>query len=62
MDGLPSGVQDALNAVIAREEMRLMPGEQPPDFELKLMGSEEWVRLSSFKGSRPVGLIFGSYT
>ncbi len=39
-----------------------MPGEQPPDFELKLMGSEERVQLSSFKGSRPVGLIFGSYT
>ena len=62
MDGLPSGVQDALNAVIARDEMGPMPGEQPPDFELKLMGSEERVRLSSFKGSRPVGLIFGSYT
>ncbi|MED5569244.1 MAG: hypothetical protein VYE19_06220, partial [Chloroflexota bacterium] len=44
MDGLPSGVQDALNAVIARDEMGPMPGEQPPDFELKLMGSEERVR------------------
>jgi hypothetical protein len=55
-------VQDALNAVIARDEMGPMPGEVPQDFELKRMGSEEWVRLSSFKGSRPVGLIFGSYT
>ena len=26
------------------------------------MGSEGGIRLSSFKGSRPVGLIFGSYT
>ena len=61
-DGLSPAVQDALNAVIARDEMGPMPGEVPLDFELKLMGSEERVRLSSFKGSRPVGLIFGSYT
>ncbi len=60
--GLSSGVQDALDAVIARDGMGPMPGEQPPDFELKLMGSEERVRLSSFKGNRAVGLIFGSYT
>ncbi len=62
LEGLPSGVQDALNAVIARDEMGPMPGDVPPDFELKPMGSEERVRLSSFKGNRPVGLIFGSYT
>lgn len=62
MCDLPPGVQDALNAVIARDEMRPMPGEQPPDFGLKLIGSEDRVRLSSFKGSRPVGLVFGSYT
>lgn len=60
--GLSSGVQEALNAVIARDEMGPMPGEQPPDFNLKLMGTEERIRLSSFKGNRAVGLIFGSYT
>ncbi len=60
--GLSCGVQSALDAVIARDEMGPMPGEFPPDFELKLRGSEERVRLSSFKGHRPVGLIFGSYT
>ena len=45
-----------------RDEMGPMAGEQPPDFELKLMGTEERVRLSSFKGNRAVGLLFGSYT
>ena len=60
--GLSAGVQDALDAVIARDEMGPMPGEQPPDFNLKLMGTEERVRLSNFKGKRAVGLIFGSYT
>ena len=37
-------------------------GEQPPDFSLKMMGSEQRVRLSSFKGEKPVALIFGTYT
>ena len=60
--GLSAGVQEALDAVIARDEMGPMAGEQPPDFDLKLMGTEERVRLSSFKGNRAVGLIFGSYT
>ena len=60
--GLSSGVQEALDAIIARDEMGPMPGEKPTDFNLKLMGTEERVRLSSFKGNRPVGLIFGSYT
>ena len=62
MECLQSGVRDALNAVIARDEMGPMPGEETPGFELKLIGSLERLRLSSFKGSRPVGLIFGSYT
>ncbi len=60
--GLSAGVQEALDAVIARDGMGPMAGEQPPDFDLKLMGTEERVRLSSFKGNRAVGLIFGSYT
>ena len=60
--GLSSGVQGALDAVIARDEMGPMPGELPPDFNLKRMGTEDRVRLSSCKGNRAVGLIFGSYT
>ena len=61
-EGLSPEVQSALDAVIARDEMGPAVGEQPTDFNLKLMGSEERVRLSSFIGRRPVGLIFGSYT
>jgi hypothetical protein len=38
-------------------------GEQAPDFELEELGREgELVRLSSYRGERPVALVFGSYT
>ncbi len=60
--GLSSNVVSALDAVIARDEMGPAVGEEPPDFNLRLKGSEERVRLSSFRGDRPVALIFGSYT
>ena len=43
-------------------EGRLKVGEMAADFNLKKMKSEERVRLSSFKGERPVALVFGSYT
>ncbi len=33
-----------------------------PDFELQYKKSEETVRLSSFRGHKPIALIFGSYT
>ena len=40
-----------------------MPGEPAPDFELPYADDEtRTVRLSSFAGSKPVALIFGSYT
>lgn len=59
---LDTTVRDALEAVVARDEMGPKEGENPPDFNLKLMGSDDRVSLSSFKGKRPVALIFGSYT
>lgn len=59
---LSPAMQSAVDAVIARDEMGPAVGEQPPDFYLKRMGSQERVRLSSFRGKRPVALIFGSYT
>lgn len=38
-------------------------GDVAPDFELPVVGAEgKTVKLSSFKGKRPVALIFGSYT
>lgn len=41
---------------------KLRPGDPAPDFNLPLLGKSENVRLSSFRGARPVVLIFGSYT
>lgn len=41
---------------------KLKPGDVAPDFELKYKQSDETVRLSSFRGEKPVALIFGSYT
>jgi hypothetical protein len=55
-------VRGALEGVVARDEMGPGVGQEPPDFFLKRMGSDDKVRLSSFKGKRPVALVFGSYT
>jgi hypothetical protein len=41
---------------------KLRPGDAAPDFDLPLLGKSETVRLSSFRNTRPVVLIFGSYT
>ena len=62
LDGLQTNVRAALTATAARDETGPKEGDVPPDFNLKRMGSEDKVSLSSFKGKRPVGLIFGSYT
>ncbi len=37
-------------------------GSMAPDFELEPPSGGHPVRLSSFRGDRPVALIFGSYT
>ena len=37
-------------------------GDVAPDFELHDVNGNNPVRLSSFIGSKPVALIFGSYT
>ncbi|NQW22704.1 MAG: hypothetical protein HQ475_04575 [SAR202 cluster bacterium] len=55
-------LREAMEAVVTRDEMGPHVGDAPPDFDLKRMGSEDRVRLSSFKGQKPVALIFGSYT
>src|SRR5690349_20635977 len=38
------------------------PGQPAPDFVLPTLDRTARVRLSSFRGSRPVVLVFGSYT
>ncbi len=37
-------------------------GDIAPDFELRDVNAENPVRLSSFRGRKPVALIFGSFT
>ncbi len=41
---------------------RLGVGDMAPDFALKTADCSALVRLSSFRGSKPVALIFGSHT
>jgi len=38
------------------------PGDMAPDFRLPTLDRKETVLLSSYRGSRPVVLVFGSYT
>jgi len=45
-----------------RETLAPAVGEEAPDFTLPRIDSGEAVRLSSFRGRKPVALIFGSYT
>jgi hypothetical protein len=40
----------------------LRVGDQAPDFELPILDRSRQVRLSAFRGDRPVVLVFGSYT
>ena len=37
-------------------------GDPAPDFELRDTNGENPLRLSSFQGSMPLALIFGSFT
>ena len=37
-------------------------GDIAPDFELSDVNGLNPVRLSDFRGDRPVGLVFGSFT
>jgi hypothetical protein len=41
---------------------RLQPGDLAPDFRLPTLDHKSTVQLSSYRGSRPVVLVFGSYT
>ncbi len=40
----------------------LQPGDTAPDFDLPREDGKENVRLSQFRGKKPVALVFGSYT
>ncbi len=59
---LSAEVRAALEAVLLRDETGPKVGAEAPDFCLKRLGTEERVRLSDYRGRRPVALAFGSYT
>lgn len=40
----------------------LQPGDAAPDFRLPTLDHKATVQLASFRGIRPVVLVFGSYT
>jgi hypothetical protein len=40
----------------------LQVGDAAPDFTLKTLDGAKQVQLSSFRGQKPVVLVFGSYT
>ncbi len=61
-EALPAEVRAAVEAILVRDETGPKVGEEAPDFHLKRLGSEQRVRLSDFRGRRPVALAFGSYT
>ena len=49
-------------ASVARAPEGSLVGLPAPDFNLPTIGGKRTVRLSSFRGDRPVALVFGSYT
>ena len=51
-----------MNFLAERETLAPAVGGEAPDFVLPRLGTSEHIRLSSFRGLKPVALIFGSYT
>ena len=47
---------------VRAREGRLRVGDAAPDFTLPTLDRKHSVRLSALRGSRPVVLVFGSYT
>jgi hypothetical protein len=41
---------------------RLRVGTPAPDFRLRTLDGNSAVRLASYRGKKPVALVFGSYT
>lgn len=40
----------------------LKVGDLAPDFNLKVRGADKYLKLSDFRGKKPVALMFGSFT
>ncbi len=51
-----------VSEILEREPGSCVLGSEAPDFELAALDGSGPVRLSDHFGSRPVALVFGSYT
>ena len=60
--GRKSGEKTAPAATQERDDQKLEVGDAAPDFALKRRDGEGVLKLSSFKGEKPVVLVFGSIT
>jgi hypothetical protein len=58
----PQEKRAELKQYMAARKDKFQAGDPAPDFRLKVRGGEQTVALSSFRGRRPVALVFGSYT
>lgn len=54
--------RDGMGLIRARSTNCPRVGEMAPDFTLKTADGKRSVTLSSFRGKRPVVLVFGSFT
>jgi len=61
MRDLPKSKADFMKNKTERQG-RLKPGDPAPRFALKERGSNRTIDLASFRGKKPVALVFGSYT
>ena len=62
IEELAPEVRLGIETFMGRDETGPGLGDKAPDFYLKRLESEERVRLSGYRGKRPVALAFGSYT
>lgn len=53
---------EAVRKEMGYGEGKLKPGDTAPDFQLRRVKSKMKIRLSAFRGRKPVALVFGSYT
>lgn len=56
------GIRDVRAWQKKHERLAPSEGDLAPDFELSDVNGGNTVRLSDFRGQRPVALVFGSFT
>jgi len=57
-----SAKAEAVRKEMGHGEGKLKPGDMAPDFELRRVKLKKSLRLSAFRGKKPVALVFASYT